>query len=266
MRIITLSDGGGDQADHNEGMTAEMTVQTSALGAEVARGGAHINFIPKEGGNTFSSANYFGYSTGGWQSNNLGDLLSRGLNQPDATDYVYFANVAGGGPIKRNALWFYASYQDNANQNIVANSFYRDGTPGTFDQRLTNRSARLTWQVSPKNKISGLVDDNDKMIDHEGRSDYVAGEADNGRVPRRKRIMSVKWTSTVSNKLLFEAGALEHAYDSERKYQPGIAKERGTPEWYASAARQDITLQKWSCRTADHCSMGTIIIVFSPRP
>ena len=122
----------------------------------------------KEGGNTFSSTNYFGYTTGGWQSNNLGDLLSRGLSQPDATDYVYFANVAGGGPIKRNALWFYASYQDNGNQNIVANSFYRDGTPGMFDQRLTNRSARLTWQATPKNKISGLVDDNDKMIDHEG--------------------------------------------------------------------------------------------------
>ena len=246
MRIITMSDGGGDQADHNEAMTAEMTVQTSALSAEVARGGAHINFIPKEGGNTFSSTNYFGYSTGGWQSDNLGDLGSQGLTQPDATDYVYFANLAGGGPLKRNALWFYASYQDNANQNIVANSFYRDGTAGTFDQRLTNRSARITWQASPRNKISGLVDDNDKMIDHEGRSDYVAGEADNGRIPRRKRILSVKWTSTVSNKLLFEAGALEHAYDAERKYQPGVAKERGTPEWYAGAARQDITLQKWS--------------------
>ena len=246
MRIITMSDGGGDQADHNEGMTAEMTVQTSALGAEVARGGAHINFIPKEGGNTFNSSTYLGYSTGGWQSDNLGDLLSQGLRQPDATDYVYFANVAGGGPIKRDSLWFYASYQDNANQNIVANSFYRDGRPGTFDQRLTNRSARITWQATPRNKISGLVDDNDKMIDHEGRSDYVAGEADNGRIPRRKRILSAKWTSTVSNNLLVEAGALEHAYDAERKYQPGIAKERGTPEWYASAARQDITLEKWS--------------------
>ena len=265
MRIITMSDGGGDQADHNEGMTAEMTVQTSALGAEVARGGAHINFIPKEGGNTFSSANYFGYSTGGWQSNNLGDLLSRGLNRPDATDYIYFANVAAGGPIKRNALWFYASYQDNANQNIVANSFFRDGTPGTFDQRLTNRSARITWQATPRNKISGLVDDNDKMIDHEGLSGYVAGEADNGRIPRRKRILAVKWTSTVSNKLLFEAGALEHAYDAERKYQPGVAKERGTPEWYATgAARQDITLRtSGQCRTAEPLLRFVSIILVS---
>ena len=72
MRIITLSDGGGDQADHNEGMTAEMTVQTSALGAEVARGGAHINFIPKEGGNTFSSTNYSGTQRAGGRATTWG--------------------------------------------------------------------------------------------------------------------------------------------------------------------------------------------------
>ena len=141
------------------------------------------------------------------------------LNRPDATDYVYWRTSRQGADQTQRALVLRV-YQDNANQNIVANSFYRDGTPGTFDQRLTNRSARLTWQVSPKNKISGLVDDNDKMIDHEGISGYTAGESENGRVPRRKRILSVKWTSTVSNKRLFEAGALEHAYDAERKYQP----------------------------------------------
>ena len=65
-----------------------------------------------------------------------------------------------------------------------------------------------------------------------------------GRVPRRKRIASVKWTSTVSNNLLFEAGALERANNAERWYQPGIRKERGTPEWYATAARIDITVAR----------------------
>ena len=77
MRIITMSDGGGDQADHNEAMTAEMTVQTSALGAEVARGGAHINFIPKEGGNTFSSTNYFGYQRAGGRATTWGTCSAR---------------------------------------------------------------------------------------------------------------------------------------------------------------------------------------------
>ena len=165
----------------------------------------------------------------------------------------------GGGPIKRNALWFYASYQDNGNQNIVANSFFRDGTPGTFDQRLTNRSARITWQASPRNKISGLVDDNDKMIDHEGRSDYVAGEADNGRIPRRKRILSVKWTSTVSNKLLFEAGALKsvpmRSESISRESCRSAARLSGTP---APRGRTS-PCKSGQCRTADHCSIRKII-------
>ena len=65
--------GGGDQADHNEGMTTEMTVQTSALGAEVARGGASLNFIPKEGGNTFSSERATpGTRTGGGRATTWG--------------------------------------------------------------------------------------------------------------------------------------------------------------------------------------------------
>jgi hypothetical protein len=215
-------------------------VQTSGLSAEVARGGPHINFVPREGGNTFSGTTYFGYTNGSMQSDNLGDLLSRGLSLPDSTHLVYFANVAGGGPIKRNTLWFFASYQDNGNQNIVANTFYKDGRPGIFDQRLTNRSGRLTWQVTPKNKITGLADDNDKILHHEIISGYQPGEADSARIPRRKRLLSVKWTSTVSNKLLLETGLLELAYDSERAYMPGILKVRGTPEWYATASRIDI--------------------------
>ena len=57
-------------------MTAEVTVQTSGLSADVARGGPHMNLIPREGGNTFSGANYFGYTNGSWQSDNLGELRS----------------------------------------------------------------------------------------------------------------------------------------------------------------------------------------------
>ena len=63
MRAMTISEGGDDQADHNDAMTAEMTVQTSGLSAEVARGGPHVNLIPREGGNTFSGTKYFGYPT-----------------------------------------------------------------------------------------------------------------------------------------------------------------------------------------------------------
>ena len=71
---------------------------------------------------------------------------------------IYFANIAVGGPIKRDTLWFFGSYGNNGNNNIVANSFYPDGSPGIYDQRAENRSLRLTWQANPKHKITAYGD------------------------------------------------------------------------------------------------------------
>ncbi|MEQ1727125.1 MAG: hypothetical protein ABL982_01990, partial [Vicinamibacterales bacterium] len=48
--------------------------------------------------------------------------------------------------------------------------------------------------------------------------------------------------SPISSKLLLEAGFGASVNDISMIYQPGIAKQRGTPEWYANASRQDITL------------------------
>ena len=243
MKGNDVAEGGDGHPPHNDAMTAEMTVQTSGLSAEVARGGPHVNLVPREGGNTFSGTTYFGYTNGSWQSDNLGDLPSRGLTAPDAVDLLYYANVAVGGPIKRNRLWFFASYGDNGNDNIVANSFYPDGSPGIYDLRTRNQSARLTWQASPRNKITGYLDVIRGTLGHEILAGADPATASWSRVapglfPRY--VASVKWSSTVSNNLLLEAGYLGGANNAERWYQPGIRKERGTPEWYATASRIDI--------------------------
>ena len=53
---------------------------------------------------------------------------------------------------------------------------------------------------------------------------------------------AVKLTSTLTDRLLFEGGFGASVNDISMIYQPGIKKERGTPEWFATASRQDITL------------------------
>jgi carboxypeptidase family protein len=240
MKSGSISAGGDDQADHNDGMTAEFTVQTSGLSAEVARGGPHVNLIPREGGNRFSGTTYFGYSNGSMQSNNLGNLLSRGLIAPDAVDLLYYANVAVGGPIKRDRLWFFGSYGNNGNSNIVSNSFYPDGRPGIYDQRVKNYTARLTWQVTPKNKVTAFDDYVTKFLGHDFVSGVDVATASTIRPPIQKYTGAIKWTSTVSNNVLLETGFLATANTQGRKYQPGIRKVTGTPEWYATASRQDL--------------------------
>ena len=49
-------------------------------------------------------------------------------------------------------------------------------------------------------------------------------------------------TSTLTERLLLEGGFGASVNDISMIYQPGIRKVRGTPEWYATASRQDITL------------------------
>ncbi len=242
MKMNTLVGGGDSHPDHNDAMTQETTVQTAALGAEVSAGGPHLNLIPREGGNSYSGATYLGYTDHSFQSDNLGDLLSRGLQTPDAVSKIYDVNLSAGGPLKRDRLWFFGSYRNVGNDNIVANSFYPDGRPGVYDQRVRNYTIRLTWQVNRRNKLTAYEDYQWKYVGHLFTSGVDVATASRRRPPVLKYTNAVKWTSTVSPRLVFDAGYGTSVNDFTEKFQPGIKQERYTPAWYTNVAHQDITL------------------------
>jgi hypothetical protein len=243
MKMNTLVGGGDSHPDHNDAMTQEMTVQTAALGADVSGGGPHVNLIPREGGGTFSGATYLGYSGSSFQFDNLNqDLLNRGLQKPDSVSLVYDVNASLGGPISPNTLWFFGSYRNVGNDNIPANSFYPDGRPGIYDQRVHNYTLRLTWQASPRNKITAYDDYQTKYVGHLFTSGVDVATAARRRDPVIKYTAAAKWTSTVSNKLVFDLGYGTSVNSFTEKYEPGIARVPSTPEWYANAGRQDIVL------------------------
>ena len=64
----------------------ETLIDTGSLGsAQYQYGGAQVNMIPKDGGNTFSGSVFFGGTGSGLQSNNLtDDLQSQGLTSVNA--------------------------------------------------------------------------------------------------------------------------------------------------------------------------------------
>ena len=241
MKMNTLVGGGDSHPDHNDAMTQEVTVQTAALGAEVSAGGPHLNLIPREGGNVFSGATYLGYTDSAFQFSNLtDDLIKRGLQTPDSVAKIYDVNASLGGPIKRDTLWFFGSYRNVGNDNIVANSFYPDGSPGIYDQRVRNYTLRLTWQVNPRNKITAYDDYQWKYVGHLYTSGVDVATASRTRPPVLKYTNGIKWTSTVSNKLVFDVGYGTSVNAYTEKYQPGVLKEPFTAAWYATAGRQDI--------------------------
>jgi len=242
MKMNTLVGGGDSHPDHNDAMIGEMTVQTSALGAEVSAGGPHINLIPRDGGNLFSFASYVGYSNGAMQFDNLTpDLIARGLQTPDAVDLVYDVNASAGGPLRKDRLWLFGSYRNVGNNNIVANSFYPDGSPGIYDQRVRNYTLRLTSQLNPRNKLTIYDDYQWKYVGHLYTSGIDVATASRTRPPVLKYTAAAKWSSSVSQRFIFDAGFGTSVNSYTEKYQPGVLKTPFTPEWYATAGRQDIT-------------------------
>ncbi|HKB14367.1 MAG TPA: carboxypeptidase regulatory-like domain-containing protein [Vicinamibacterales bacterium] len=241
MKMNTLVGGGDSHPDHNDAMSQEITVQTAALGAEVSAGGPHLNLVPREGGNTFSGATYLGYTGNSFQSDNLSqDLIDRGLRTPDAVDRIFDVNLSLGGPIKRDRLWFFGSHRSVGNDNIVANSFYPDGSPGIYDQVVRNYTLRLTWQVNATNKLTAYDDYQTKYVGHLFTSGQDVLLAAARRPPVLKYTDAVKWTSTPSNKLVYDVGFGTSVNAYREGYQPGILRTPFTPDWFANASRVDI--------------------------
>ena len=222
---------GGIQNYHNELATQEMTYETSGMTAETSGGGVRINMIPREGGNTYSGQFYTGYSSDALAADHTSvpaEIADR-ASSSEGNTLFWDLNAAYGGPIVRDKFWFFMSSRRWQVDKPITGSFYRnmDGTwPRYFDPRpvkldgkdgrellsgidantITSGLLRLTWQANSSNKFSaymdrifkdrfrphGAGDDPATAPNHQGSPIYYTGSA--------------KWTSTLSSRLLLEAG------------------------------------------------------------
>jgi len=242
----------------NDAMSQEVSYETTGAGADVSAGGVRINMIPREGGNRFSGAAFTAWSDGAWQANNLTDRLkANGLSAVDKIDRIFDFNFSIGGPVKQDKLWFFTSGRVWGVDSPVADVFYtptnvpyptgyvqcKNGSvsceQAIDDQIIKSGMLRLTWQISPKNKLGAYYDRLYKTRGH----DMTAGiDPRTASFTWRSPVYyttQVKWTSTVSNKLLLDAGYGSNVNVTVQDMQEGIAQERGTAAWYAGAARLD---------------------------
>ncbi len=237
---LTNNVGRGGQTGmyYNEGFNQEISIQTKALPAEVSGGGVNFNMIKKEGSNTFHGNLQSSLTGKSFQANNVSATQQQlGLKAPSGINKAYDVNASVGGPILKNRMWFLGSVRRERVDRLVANTFNVDGTQAIDDQGLTNYSGSITYQVSKANRLIGFVDYYDKLRGHRRdlTSDYqfVAPEAAYLQHVIGHAI-TLRWTSTLRNNLLFEAGiGLMHIGWSTAP-QPGLAPD--------ALARDDITL------------------------
>jgi len=256
LKMNSIMSDGQVQAYFSDAAQAEMTYQTSSISAEVSGGGVRINMIPRDGGNTFSGSAFVGGTDGSWQSDNLtADLRARGLTQGTGVSHISDVNVGLGGPIKRDKLWFFASYRKIRTDSIVASAFWADGRPDPTqeEQQVQNQMLRLTWQINQKHKLAVFHDRYPKFKVHEQVANWIPEwETASGRRDQNHALYytgQVKWTSTLSNRLLFETGYSTNVEYLYIGYQPGIQKERGSADWFRQTGKEDlITLRMWDGR------------------
>src|SRR4051794_9327658 len=253
MSVNSSMGDGNIQAYNDDALAQQVVFQTSALPAEVAAGGVRVNMIPKDGGNSFHGGGFFGGTASGWQADNNNDeLRARGFKYRNFVDHVQDFNGNYGGPIMKDKLWFFSTGRHVSVDEGVGNSFYpadyldiqdiqhKAGDPSIQHQYVRDALLRLTYQANSKTKISSYFERIWKHKDPELLSGYNPITASDIRDPSHALyyVGQVKYTSTLSSRLLFEAGYSTNLERLSQRYQPyieDIANHPFTSQWYAQA-------------------------------
>jgi hypothetical protein len=246
MNVGAPGNGGGVSGYlYDMSNSSEVQVAISGGLGEVDRGGPAFNIIPKTGGNTFSGTGFTSYAGKWGQSSNIDDYL-RSLTPPfgeqPALIKSYDANLAVGGPILRDRLWFFANsraigtYQEQQNLYVNQNAgnpnawtWVKGESPSVRNSTSkTLNAVRLTWQATQRNKFGFYIDytKNCSGGAYKEGGDQCRGPGDDwvasgpGVTPGTAtvspesgsiwdapaKIMQGSWTSPVSNRVLFESG------------------------------------------------------------
>src|SRR5215470_1085235 len=221
------------------GNAQEVTMTMSGGLGELETAGLTMNIVPRQGGNRLSGLAYLSGFSKGMQADNFTDELKTraslpGTNavtttQPTPVYRVYDVNGALGGPIMKDKLWYYMSVREQGQRRDTLNVYYNlnagnpnawayapDLTKPAYSDRLwENYTPRITYQATPRNKISFAWDEQPVCRTCSGTTSLTGSpnfifptspEADGHGEFSPQRVVQAHWSSPATNKLLLEAG------------------------------------------------------------
>ncbi|MEQ1574339.1 MAG: carboxypeptidase regulatory-like domain-containing protein [Vicinamibacterales bacterium] len=207
----------------NVGAAAEISLDFGALSAEQATGGVSINFVPRDGGNNFKGSVFMGGSNESLAGSNFTQRVKdRGLTANGRINKNWDFNPGFGGPIKRDKLWFYATFRYEGAKNYAAGirpnknafqpnvwTYEPDTSKETFGlvTDLEDEQFRVTYQATQKDKFTFSFANNTHCRCPFGIGATIAPEASSDRRFPQQRTLIGEWKSPVTNRLLVEATA-----------------------------------------------------------
>jgi len=154
MTIAAARSGGVSSYVYDTPNSQEIAVTVGGGLGESDIGGPVMNLVPKSGGNTFAGIAFFN-EAGNWsRGHNLtDDLRAIGLTQTPGIIQAYDTSGSFGGPIKKDRLWFYASYRNLDTQTAME---------GITANANAGNASRWDWVGAPIN--ARLVQDRQMII------------------------------------------------------------------------------------------------------
>jgi hypothetical protein len=208
------------------GHAEEVTFLTAGALGEVETAGLVMNIVPRSGGNTTRGSLFFSGTGANLQSDNLTQaLISQGVRAATPLTRVYDVSGTLGGPIRKDRAWYFVNAHSGGSRKDSPNVYYNlnaedpskwlyapDRDRITYsDRTFENASGRLTWQLTPRNKIGAFWDAQTICRTCTGSTpggpepQQVSPEAV-GVLSRPFHLTQVTWTSPATDRLLLEAG------------------------------------------------------------
>jgi len=194
----------------------EAQVQTAGFSAEYGRStGGVMNLVTKSGGNDFSVLARFTQSKKSWGADFGTGKSGGGMSRYESPD----PSIAIGGPILRDKLWFFTSYENiDQSRNY---SYYASATAagnnqlsnGTTSYKGHYFSGKLTWQPTSSHSLMAFY--NEDPIDfwplYAGwrANPYFSPDAERSQFQGSKDV-AVGWTGILSQNAMLEVKYQDH--------------------------------------------------------
>ena len=208
------------------GATEEVTFASAGGLGENETGGLVLNLVPKTGGNSTHGSVFLSGTGKKLQSDNLTPaLMQQGVTAASPLSKVYDVSGTIGGPIATDRLWYFATAHRGGSTTDSTNVYYNlnagdpakwsyapDASRRSYSDRLfENASARVTWQMTRRQKVSVFWDEQSLCRTCTGATPAgvdpprVSPEAV-GVFGRPLRVTQATWSAALSNRLLVDAG------------------------------------------------------------
>jgi hypothetical protein len=241
--------GVGSVTQTQEAAIEELVYDTGGQSAEYSSSGVRMNLIPKEGGNQTKFEGIAYGSTKRFESSNITpELAAVGLKYAYSL-YAWDFNPTIGGPIKKDKLWYFASFAANQSDTQVLDIYFNPNEPSTPEQTPEeagcrtrpladpsqwcqattgsnfnpSETVRITHQVAPRHKLRYSFD-NTKIVTPRGNyttgGTKVSPEASWYLPLHPTYLAQVKYTAPLTNRLLIEAGTSYERGDFGVFFQP----------------------------------------------